>query len=205
VEYHKLASKNADFADLLANIYNFLKHKIRFTLIDGILAMDGNGPSAGNVKKMNLVAASKDAALLDAFLLSALKQDISKNFVLSSLKFEQSRLGEIELTGTHPRCFDFENFNFPSLRKLDYVPKPIARLIGSFLWVKARVNKKLCRKCMLCVKSCPVGAIEEKGSNAAPSVKESKCISCFCCHEFCTYKAVDFHKSLLAKIFIKEN
>ncbi|MDR2191807.1 MAG: DUF362 domain-containing protein [Endomicrobium sp.] len=205
VEYHKLASKNTDFADLLANIYDFLKHKIRFTLIDGILAMQGAGPSGGEVRKMDLIAASQDTAALDAFLLDVLKQDISKNLVLNSLNITKERLDKIELIGTNPRCFNFKNFKFPPLRRLDYIPKHIVRFIGSFLWVKAKINKKLCRKCMLCLKSCPVGAIKQKGKDSCPAVKESKCISCFCCHEFCPYKAVNFHKSFLAKIFIKEN
>jgi uncharacterized protein (DUF362 family)/Pyruvate/2-oxoacid:ferredoxin oxidoreductase delta subunit len=205
VEYHKLASKNADFADLLANIYDFLKSKIRFTLIDAILAMEGNGPSAGDIRKMELVAASQDAAALDAFLLDVLKQDVSKNLVLKSLNVTQDSLDTIELIGTHPRHFDFEDFKFPSLRKLDYVPKPIVKIIGSFLWVKAKINKKLCRKCMLCLKSCPVSAIKSTGQNSPPEVKKDECISCFCCHEFCPYKAVGFNKSFLAKIFIKEN
>ncbi|MDR3243554.1 MAG: DUF362 domain-containing protein, partial [Elusimicrobiota bacterium] len=49
VQYHKYASKNKDFAALLSNIYLFLKYKIRFTLVDADLAMEGNGPSAGEI------------------------------------------------------------------------------------------------------------------------------------------------------------
>ena len=205
VEYHKLASKNTDFADLLANIYDFLKHKIRFTLIDGILAMEGAGPSNGDIRKMNLVAASRDTALLDAFLLDALKQDISKNHVLKSLNITKEQLDKVELIGAGPHNFDFEDFKFPSLIKLNYIPKIIVRFIGSFLWVKAKINNDLCRKCMLCVKSCPVNAITQQDENSYPAVEEPKCISCFCCHEFCPHKSVAFRKSFLAKIFIKEN
>jgi len=205
VEYHKLASKNTEFADLLANIYDFLKHKIRFTLIDGILAMEGDGPSSGNIRKMDLIAASQDTVLLDAFLLDALGKDISKNFVLNSLNITKEQLKRVELIGANPHSFNFEDFKFPSLRKLDYVPKAMVQFIGSFLWVKAKIDKKLCRKCTLCVKSCPVKAITQKDEISLPVVDESKCISCFCCHEFCPHKAVGFRKSLLAKIFIKEN
>ncbi|GHT38701.1 hypothetical protein AGMMS49593_08640 [Endomicrobiia bacterium] len=49
VEYHKYASKNKEFADFLSKIYLFFKDKIRFTLVDGILSMEGNGPSTGGL------------------------------------------------------------------------------------------------------------------------------------------------------------
>jgi ferredoxin len=205
VEYHKLASKNKDFADLLANIYDFLKHKIRFTLIDAILAMEGNGPGNGDIRKLNMVAACADAALLDANLLHLLKSDISSNYVLRSLNITSKDVDKTEFIGDSPNEFNFDGFKFPALRKLDVVPKPIVKLLGKFLWVKAKINEKSCRKCMLCVKSCPVSAIKCKDKSSFPSVDESKCISCFCCHELCPYKAVGFRKSILAKIFIKED
>ncbi|MDR1941311.1 MAG: DUF362 domain-containing protein [Endomicrobium sp.] len=205
VEYHKYASKNKDFADLLANIYDFLKHKIRFTLIDGILAMEGNGPGNGDVRKLDLIAACADAPLLDAYLLHILKSDISSNYVLKSLNVTAEAINKAEIIGSSLSEFSLDDFKFPALRKLDIVPKPIVKLLGKFLWVKAKIDEKSCKKCMLCAKSCPASAINKKNANSFPEVDESKCISCFCCHELCPYKSVGFHKSLLAKIFIKED
>jgi uncharacterized protein (DUF362 family) len=76
VEYHKYASKNKDFADLLSIIYLFFKNKIRFTLVDAVLSIEGNGPSAGEVRKTDLIAASTDTAVLDTYLMNALNYDI---------------------------------------------------------------------------------------------------------------------------------
>jgi ferredoxin len=90
------------------------------------------------------------------------------------------------------------------LRKLDLFPKFIVRLLGKLLWIKASINKEICMKCMLCVRACPVGAIQS-GKDNYPYADIKKCISCFCCHEMCPCKAIGFKKSLLAKIFIKEN
>jgi uncharacterized protein (DUF362 family) len=77
VEYHKYASKNKDFADMLSNIYFFFKNKIRFTLVDAVLSMEGNGPSTGEVRKTDLIAVSIDTAVLDTYLMNALNYDIS--------------------------------------------------------------------------------------------------------------------------------
>ncbi|MCL2485680.1 MAG: DUF362 domain-containing protein [Endomicrobia bacterium] len=205
VEYHKYASKNKDFADLLTNIYLFLKDKIRFTLIDGIYGMEGNGPSGGDVRKMEIIAASADTAVLDAYILDALKLDVSKNNVSKNLGISKKDIEGSSIIGNDIKSFDFKNFKFPKIRILDYIPKSLVKTLGIFLWVKAKINEKKCLKCMLCVKSCPVDAIKVENDKKYPYVINSKCISCFCCHEMCPYKAVDFKKSFLAGLFIKED
>ncbi|BAV59133.1 hypothetical protein AGMMS49573_01390 [Endomicrobiia bacterium] len=204
VEYHKYAFKSKDFADLLTNIYLFFKDKIRFTLIDGVLSMEGNGPSAGEVRKTNLIAASSDTAVLDAYLLNELNYDISNSGILKNLKITKDILKTVEVSGEKSESFNLKKFKFPSVRKLDLFPKSLIRILGKFLWVKADINEKICVKCMLCARACPVEAIRAAG-NQYPHIDAEKCISCFCCHEMCPHKAVKFKKSMLAKIFIKEN
>jgi uncharacterized protein (DUF362 family)/Pyruvate/2-oxoacid:ferredoxin oxidoreductase delta subunit len=205
VEYHKHASKNKDFADLLTNIYLFFKDKIRFTLIDGILSMEGNGPSAGEVRKIDLIAASRDTAVLDAYLLNELNYDISNSDILKNLKITKDVLKTIEVSGEKSENFNFKKFKFPSVRKLDLFPKFLIRIFGKFLWVRADIDEKICVKCMLCARACPARAIWMETGDQYLHIDAEKCISCFCCHEVCPHKAVKFKKSLLAKIFIKEN
>ncbi len=209
VEYHKYASKNSDFGELLAHIYMFLKDKIRFTLLDGVVGMEGNGPSSGDIRKFDLIAASSDTALLDAYMLQTVGATL-ENFrafekMGSIIGITPHDIEALEIIGNNPKDFDFTNFKMPSTRKLDMVPKALVKVLGKFLWVKAKVNVQKCVRCLFCVKSCPVKAIDEEDKNKYPHVDEKKCISCFCCHELCPYKAVDFEKSFLAKLFIKEN
>lgn len=205
VEYHKYASKNEDFASLLANIYSFLKGKIRFTLVDGILAMEGNGPSAGDIRKMDLIAASSDTVALDAWLLDMLDGKVLKNFIMKKLGIDKEYFNNLEIIGDSIKEFNVKDFKFPHTRKLDLFPRPLVRTLGKLLWVKAKVNEKICKKCMLCVQSCPVKAIEPQNTRNYPQVNKDECISCFCCHELCPYQAINFDKSFLAKIFIREN
>jgi len=205
VEYHKYASKNKDFANLLTNIYLFFKDKVRFTLIDAILSMEGNGPSAGEVRKTDLLAISQDTAVLDAYLMKELNYDISSSDLLKNLNMTADTINRVEVLGKSPKDFNFQKFKFPNLRKLDIFPKPIVQMLGRLLWVKASINRNICVKCLLCTKACPVGAIQSKGSGDYPYINTKKCISCFCCHEMCPKKAIGFRKSFLAKIFIKDN
>jgi uncharacterized protein (DUF362 family)/Pyruvate/2-oxoacid:ferredoxin oxidoreductase delta subunit len=204
VEYHKYTSKNKDFANLLTNIYLFFKDKVRFTLIDAILSMEGNGPSAGEVRKTDLIAISQDAAVLDAYLMKELNYDISSSDLLKNLNMTADIINKVEVLGKSPQNFNFQKFKFPNLRKLDIFPKPIVQILGKLLWVKASVDRNICVKCFLCTKACPVGTLQSNGSDY-PYVNIKKCISCFCCHEMCPKKAIGFRKSFLAKIFIKDN
>ena len=164
--------------------------------------MEGNGPSSGTVRKTDMIAASSDTAVLDAFLLDIIGGDISKNHLLKALHISEDQMNSLSIIGNLPGDFDLQNFKFPQTRKLDLVPRPVIRALGKFLWVKPKINNLKCVGCMFCAKSCPAGAIERKNGEKRPAVIEKKCISCFCCHELCPYKAVDFRKSLMAKLFI---
>ncbi|MDR1952416.1 MAG: DUF362 domain-containing protein [Elusimicrobiota bacterium] len=204
VEYHKYTSKIRDFSTLLANIYKFLEPKIRFSLIDAVIAMDGTGPSGGNIKELDFIAASHDTAALDAYILNALNYNISKYYLFKKLKISKHDVSKFEIAGDNINDLIFSGFEFPRTRILDKLPKSLVIFLGKFLWIQPEINESVCRKCLVCGKSCPVKAIYINKFNF-PSVDRSKCISCFCCHEMCPYKAIDFKKSLLAKLFIKDD
>jgi uncharacterized protein (DUF362 family)/NAD-dependent dihydropyrimidine dehydrogenase PreA subunit len=204
VEYHKYTSKIKDFSDLLANIYTFLKPKIRFTLIDAVLAMDGAGPSGGNVKKLGFIAASEHTAELDAYLFGLLNDKIINHYIFKKLNIKKTDIPNLEILGDNVKDLNFPAFDFPKTRIIDKFPKPLVKFVGKFLWIKPEINDNICRKCLICGKSCPMKAIFINKNNF-PTVDKSKCISCFCCHEMCPYKAINFKKSFLAKIFIQDD
>ena len=53
--------------------------------------------------------------------------------------------------------------------------------------------------CGLCVRSCPVDAIEM--TETGPVVDRKKCVECLCCHEVCPEDAVEVRLSWLARKF----
>jgi NADH-quinone oxidoreductase subunit F len=60
--------------------------------------------------------------------------------------------------------------------------------------VKFRIDKDLCKGCMLCVKKCPVGAISgEKG--ISHTIDQMLCIKCGACLESCKIKAIKGDKA----------
>jgi uncharacterized protein (DUF362 family)/NAD-dependent dihydropyrimidine dehydrogenase PreA subunit len=204
VEYHKYTSKLLDFSALLSNIYLFLKPKIRLTIIDAVLAMDGNGPSAGNPKNLDFIAASGNTAILDAYLASSLSPDLIKHPLFKKLQITKLTLKDIEVLGDFPKGLNVSSFKFPAIRVLDKLPKALVIFLGSFLWVKPKIDEYACKKCLVCGKVCPMKAIYMNKNNV-PCVNRKMCISCFCCHEMCPYKAIRFKKSFLARLFIQDD
>lgn len=50
----------------IVELYKRLQHRIRATFVDGIVAMEGNGPTNGNAVPMNLLIAGQDMVGVDA-------------------------------------------------------------------------------------------------------------------------------------------
>ena len=61
--YHAQTKTYEKFANLLLDIYENIKPQLN--IVDGIVAMEGNGPTGGDLKKANIILASKNAIALD--------------------------------------------------------------------------------------------------------------------------------------------
>lgn len=201
-EYHKLVPDPADFARLIAQIYMLVKNKVRFTLIDGIIGMEGNGPASGDLRQLDMILASTDAVALDtaATSLLGIKPGQTKNIVyLADPAAGVNTLADINITGDNASLFSLANFRFPATWYLTLIPKPLIRLLARHFWIKPTINAEKCRNCRICVESCPVKTIASE-SGKKPRVIKEHCISCLCCHELCPYDAIDLTASPLMRI-----
>jgi len=62
-KYHSEYPRNEHFSHVLTDIFSATKPQL--TIIDGIMAMEGEGPAAGNLKKVGVILASQDTAAVD--------------------------------------------------------------------------------------------------------------------------------------------
>jgi uncharacterized protein (DUF362 family)/Pyruvate/2-oxoacid:ferredoxin oxidoreductase delta subunit len=205
-EYHKHAPYPDDFGRLLAQIYLLVKDKVLFSLIDGVTAMEGNGPSSGDLRQLNLIAASADTVALDTRLITVLGFKAAKIGTvkhLSSCGAGETDPENIEHAGDAPEDFNFAKFKFPSNWHINLVPKFLIKILGKLIWIKPEIVPEICENCMLCVNSCPVQAIKKQGKDK-PYVELDPCISCLCCHELCPYKAIKLKGSFLARKMFRQ-
>ena len=205
-EYHKLAPYPDDFGHLLAEIYKIVKDKVLFSLVDGITAMEGDGPSSGDLRQLNLIAASSDTAALDSALITLLGFKPSRIGTVKYLSLSGAGKLDprnIETVGDPAGSFETSGFKFPSNWHVSLIPKALIKILGKFIWMKPEIMPEICVNCMLCVNSCPVNAIKA-APGQKPVVERQGCISCLCCHELCPYKAIRLQGSFLARKMFRQ-
>lgn len=197
-EYHKKAPKPSQFAEYVVDIYALSKPQLN--IVDGIVGMDGTGPSAGNPKELGMLLASTDGVAVDVFLCDMLGKDPIKipiNRIAIEQKLGEGDINKIEVIGEAPVVKDFKwPPNISS--SLDRIPTSIARGLMNLFWSRPAIDSKVCDNCKICVESCPVDAIIE--NTLFPEFEYGKCIKCLCCMEMCPNKAVFEDKSRLSRL-----
>jgi uncharacterized protein (DUF362 family)/NAD-dependent dihydropyrimidine dehydrogenase PreA subunit len=203
-EYHKQYPETGEFAHLLATLYKAIKHRVCYHIMDGIVGMDGAGPSAGNPRNFGLLFGSTSAPALDYLAATMM------GFKLQQVPYMHEVLhddGILPSRITYPisfRQFSFENVDLKTatLRSMamSYVPG-FVRYAFNKLYNYYPLITPDCKKCLICVKSCPVETIKV-GKDGIPVIIKDKCIRCLCCHEMCPHHAIIIEKTALAKLII---
>lgn len=191
-EYHKAAPNPKDFGNILVDIHKAAK--IGLHIMDGITAMEGEGPTAGNVYLAKKILISTDPLALDTTVIKMLGLDIKDIPILQAAierKLGESNEDNIEICGDYGEPPLLQNYKIPkrftSKKKSNY--NAVVKVID-FLKTKPQINLKKCMKCNTCVDSCPMHAIDK----TTKKIDYSKCIECMCCHELCRYKAVELKR-----------
>ncbi|MBU3190017.1 DUF362 domain-containing protein [Clostridium bowmanii] len=201
-EYHKLLPDPKNFGSMLADIHE--NSKISLHIMDGITAMQGEGPTAGDVYNAHKILISTDPLALDTVAAKMIGLDIKDIPILNAAREKnigQWDLENIQVCGDYdssPELIDFKlPKRFNSKKKQNY--KALIKVIN-FLKTRPKINLSVCKQCNMCVESCPVQAIDKDTKR----IDYSKCIECMCCHELCRYKAVELKKdNIIAGLMTK--
>ncbi|OPY71062.1 MAG: formate hydrogenlyase complex iron-sulfur subunit [Syntrophorhabdaceae bacterium PtaU1.Bin034] len=171
------------FASVLMDIHRIANPGL--TILDGIAAMDGDGPSHGRVRHLGLIAASDNAFSLDAFLEKALSFPFPTP--ISSLAEEREVLLEAKVVDLGmPRVTDFK---MPETMKVDFnLPSVVRETARKVLLRKPKYRAKDCNMCRTCADVCPAKAVVIHDNGVR--FDYAKCIRCYCCHEMCPTGAI---------------
>jgi uncharacterized protein (DUF362 family)/Pyruvate/2-oxoacid:ferredoxin oxidoreductase delta subunit len=206
MEMHGQFLNTQDFARMLVALYSAVKSRITYNLIDGITGMDGDGPSAGRVRNFKLLLGSASIPALD---LTAAKM---MGFKMNEVPYLSTALHKDGLLPSRISVpTSFRDFRLPdvdirfvktSSEIMRLMPKAMQRFYQRFVTAYPLISPR-CKKCGVCVRSCPVQAISPATAERFPKIDTRKCIHCMCCHEMCPHKAVDLHKSFMAKVVMR--
>lgn len=201
--YHTKLQDTEHFSDMLLDLA--LWAQPRLTIVDAIVAMEGEGPSAGTPRHMGLLLAGEDTTALDLAALDIIGMDPETVPTIRMARrrgITSGRSVDLDILGV---CLDdarVPDFYAPQTGSPSVIltPPGIRRRLERHFVASPHASNR-CTGCGICRDNCPVEAITITGRRARMDL--GRCIRCYCCHEFCPQHAVELRRSPLARILTR--
>ena len=204
-EMHSNFPKIEDFSEMLVDLASYvMKEKTFVAICDGILSMEGNGPSHGTPIKTDLILVSQSTFDLDivAERMIGAEGEVEHLNAASRRGLVERSADKINVVG----CTDYPTFDF---KKPDasagFILKKLPNIAGGKLAGLFETKPKITDKCVgcgKCAESCPKHTItiEKRHGKKRAVIHRDKCIRCYCCQELCPIGAVGVKQNPLIKI-----
>ena len=187
---------NADyFSQMLVDLNLMLRP--RLFVMDGVVAMEGNGPQGGTPRPMEVLLLSEDPVALDTAVCRMM--DLDPGLVPPIVYGERHGLGTssgLTIVGDPLAAFvrpDFDANRSP--RSTTGSPGRPSRIARRFVVPKPVIREAKCTKCGTCVEVCPVSPkavrFSDEDRTSPPEHDYALCIRCYCCQEMCPVSAIE--------------
>lgn len=199
--FHRQFFKNELFSQMLVDIFSCAPPHLN--IMDAIVAMEGEGPSAGRPRKTSLILASRDAAALDAVASKIIGLDPLQ--VLTTKYADERGLGvgqleNIKIIGERIQDVRIRDFKQSAIA-IGLIRKKIPAFVHAFiqdqLILMPKIIEKKCNACWECVDICPAGAAQKQADSAR--IEDSLCIHCMCCHEVCRFHSIKLKQKFFGR------
>jgi uncharacterized protein (DUF362 family)/ferredoxin len=203
-EFHVKMPSAEHFAAMLVDINRYLRP--RLYVMDGIVAMEGNGPGSGTPRQMNVLLFSSDPVALDAVFCRLIH--LSPEYVPTMKPGLESGLGtyrddEIQICGDDIAPLirrDFKVVRQPAVTMDRSFPYYLKNLITP----RPCIDYDICRHSGVWHSVCPLQLKAVRRDNdrkeTKPGYDYRRCIRCYCCQELCPSGAIAIKTPLLGKI-----
>ena len=207
-EFHMKVPNALDFAKMLIDLNSYIHP--RLYIMDGIMAMEGNGPRGGTPRKMNVILFSTDPIALDATVCRMMNLNPE---IVPTIKIGQEMgagtylENEIEILGDPLEGFIALDFDVNREPIKPFKQSGGMSVVKNALVPKPCIIADKCVKCGVCVNMCPVSpkAVDWHDGNKKnpPTYKYERCIRCYCCQELCPESAIHLKVPFIRRIFNK--
>lgn len=226
-EFHARMDTMDRFGQMLVDLSRLLRP--RLFVMDGVIAMEGNGPRSGDPHPMSVLLFSTDPVALDATVCHMIGLDPA--LVPTIVYGDAWGLGtasDVEIVGDPLSSFVDHSFvvdrspgsttggsgRFGRFMKDLIVPRPV-------------IDASHCTMCGTCVKMCPVqpkavdfesgyewtedatgsssatqlgATVEPRRHTSPPEHHYDRCIRCYCCQELCPEHAISIVRPPLGRL-----
>ncbi len=204
-EYHFRYPDPMDFAGMIVDINSYFKP--RLYIVDAVLTMEGNGPTAGTPRHMGALLAGRNCHSLDIICSRLIGLDpLSVPTIQAAVNFGLVDPENIPVIG------EIEPFVLPDFQRIERrrglqfetvlpgkLGEAFSKVAQTALRSTPRLKESECVGCGLCANICPAKAIVISPEKKA-KIHKHQCIRCFCCQEFCPKGAMKVHRPLIARI-----
>jgi uncharacterized protein (DUF362 family)/Pyruvate/2-oxoacid:ferredoxin oxidoreductase delta subunit len=203
-DYHLKMNDVDHFANMLIDICEYMKPV--FSILDGIEAMEGDGPSSGSIRNLGLILAGDNTYDLDNIATQIVGIENTPTILESYKRNLLTSKDEIEIFGDDISDMKVEHFRLPKSTHINYISGKIPKSVEKWLLDNLRpypiINYDICISCGICKQNCPAKVISMDSGKV--KIDTTGCIRCFCCHELCPQKAVGIKRNVLYKMIFRE-
>ena len=183
--------------------------KTSFAILDGIVAMEGNGPKSGTPKKMDTIIMGQCLSAVDSTAVRLIGYDnvLDVPFLKEAYETKWGAVLPEEIQVLGEKLEDMKCKDFKLSRKggsFHFINPSVNHFLTSMIAPNPTVVEELCVGCKRCNEVCPekpkVISFINKGDKVIPTWNYSNCIRCFCCQELCPKGAIVTKNKALGKL-----
>lgn len=204
-EWHMRFPDKERFGNMIIDLLGTITPDM--AILDGILAMEGDGPAGGEPRSVGVLMASEDMVNMDLAIAEMMGLDPMRVPYLQAAYLRglgNEKFDANDMVGDRDAFTQIIDWKLPESYQgskdgqidfADHIPKifrPVARQLEEMVAPRPVINKKLCIGCGKCAEICSQDTIIIK--NKKGTIYKKDCIRCFCCHEMCPVKAIDVKK-----------
>lgn len=194
-EYHMRMRDVRYFSEMLVDLAECVKP--RLTIMDAVVGMDGDGPSAGRLRGIESILASANPHALDVVALELVGVD-PKSVWTTNIAMERGLVpargaAEIDVIGGNLEEMGFSDFRMPSgTTVFGRIPVALGGFVSEGVVRKPIFIHKRCVRCGRCTEICPAEVLRllDEEDRREIAIQRGGCIRCYCCHEVCPENAV---------------
>ncbi len=195
---HRTLEDNRAFSEMLVDVYRLRVPDL--VIMDGIMGMEGNGPSCTSLYPVGKILASDNGVSLDSVMTTMMRMDPGKVAMLeyaNRLGLGDTDMSRFEVVG---EAAPLKKFRRPVPSIPQRIPHGIMeRFYPDLDRPRFDVDPGRCNACGHCHEICPGDAIAMEDKH--PVYDYANCISCYCCMELCTQQAIELHDSFRNRVY----